>query len=91
MTVPRSAEATFSRLFLAGVLFRVLLGSVIMLVAAGGVQLGRLTSWDWAPFVLACAGLLIGFVLTRPLKRRWDPLNKAPEAVPATLPIDPNL
>ncbi len=88
MTQSPSREAVFTRLFVAGVLFRVVLGVLVMLVGAGGVALGHLSGWDWAPFVFGCLGLLVGAVPARSLKQRWDPLNKA-DTMPATFPIDP--
>ncbi len=88
MTDSPSSEAAFTRLFVAGVVFRAVLGSLVMLVGAGGVALGHLVGCDWAPFVFGCLGLLVGAVPARSIKLRWDPLNKA-DTMPATFPIDP--
>jgi hypothetical protein len=47
-----------------------------MLFGVGGVTLGRLSTWSWAPFVGGCLGLLIGVAVARGLKTRWDPLTR---------------
>jgi hypothetical protein len=74
--VPASSDPGFTRFFLAGVFFRAVLGVAAMLFGVGGVTLGRLSTWSWAPFVGGCLGLLIGVAVARGLKTRWDPLTR---------------
>lgn len=80
------AEAGFTRYFLAGVLFRAALGGLAMAFGAAGVALGRLSSWDWAPFLAGCAGIVLGVLVARPIKGRWDPLTRVPQQVPPSSP-----
>jgi hypothetical protein len=89
--VPDSSDPAFTKYFLAGVLFRSMLGGVAMLFGAAGVALGNLTSWDWAPFLGGCAGLAIGFFVAALVKHHWDPLDHVPDVVPPDFPIDPRL
>jgi uncharacterized protein (DUF952 family) len=61
---------SFTQLFFAEMLLRVLLALVAMLLIAGGVGLGNAAGPSWAPAVGALAGLLVGgatfwFVLRR--------------------------
>ena len=80
-TTPQSA---FSRLFFAAMMFRIALASLVMLLAVGGAAIARELDGEWSSFLGACAGVLVGVLIARAIKKRWDPLDRPAQEPVAT-------
>lgn len=66
----RGGTESFTSIFFREIFVRMMLALGAMLLAVLGVQLGRMSSWDWAPFLGGVAGLGIGAALLAVVVRR---------------------
>ena len=80
MSEPPADPAGFTKYFFAAVVLRMLLAGLVMGLGAVGVAAGREIGGDWTPFGAGVLGIVLGVPIARVIRRRWDPLDRAPAA-----------